>query len=330
MNNVKIFTGNANPILAAKIAKILNLELGKAIVESFSDGELGVQVHTHVRGSDIFIIQPTCAPTNNNLMELLLLTDALKRSDAHHVTAVVPYYGYARQDRRPGFDRTPISARVVADMMVAAGVNKIITVDIHAEQEQGFFPSCVPMVNTSASPEIISDIWCKFQEQIQNEEVIVVSPDVGGVVRARHVAKRLDNTDLAIIDKRRQKVNQSEVMNLIGDVEDKHCVIVDDMVDTAGTLCKAASALKVNGALSVTAYGTHPVLSGKAYENIIDSDLDELVVTDTIPTAGTTDIIARKCLSTGKIRVLSIATLLAETMRRTANGQSVSDMYLTK
>ena len=243
------------------------------------------------------------------------------------MTAVIPYYGYARQDRRPGYSRTPITSRLVADMIVAAGFNKVITLDIHSEQQQGFFPNTVPMINTSASPEIISDIWNKFSDEINAGQVTVVSPDVGGVKRARAVAKRLDNAELAIIDKRREAANQSEVMNLIGNVDGKHCVLVDDMCDTAGTLCKAAAALKVHGAASVTSYATHPVLSGPAYHNILSSGLDELVITDTIPLAADRDADARKCLTTGKIRVLSIATLLAETMRRTNANQSVSEIY---
>jgi ribose-phosphate pyrophosphokinase len=327
MHNAQIFTGNANPVLASRLAKVLNVELGQATIETFSDGEIGCEIKSHVRGEKVFVVQPTCYPTNNNLMELLLLGDALRRSDVDHMTAVIPYYGYARQDRRPGYSRTPITSRLVADMIVAGGYNKVITIDIHSAQQQGFFPNHVPMFNTSASPEIIGDIWNKFGGAIDANELVVVSPDVGGVARAREVAKRLDNAELAIIDKRRQVANQSEVMNLIGNVEDKDCVLVDDMCDTAGTLCKAANALKVRGARSVTSYATHGVLSGSAYTNILDSQLDELVVTDTIPLAAEIDVNARKCLTSGKIRILSIAALLAETMRRTHANQSVSEIY---
>lgn len=330
MNSHQIFTGNANVPLAKKIANHLDIELGKSTLKSFSDGEIGCEVWEHVGGEEVYVIQPTCAPTNDNIMELLILGDALKRSGVSKLTAVIPYYGYARQDRRPGFARTPITSKLVADMISAAGFDRVITVDIHSEQQQGFFPKPVQVVNVSGSPELLSDIWRKFGEEIPAGELMVVSPDVGGVARARHIAKRLDNVELAIVDKRREKANESEVMNLIGNVEGKHCIVVDDMVDTAGTLCKAATALKVHGAKSVTAYATHAVLSGAAYDNIYPSDLDELVVLDTIPIPTSTDAGARKCVADGRIRILSIAQLLAETIRRIGAHQSVSAMYTSK
>jgi len=330
MNNCQLFTGNSNVPLASKIAKHLSVTLGQLTLKTFSDGEIGCEVWEHVGGEEVYIIQSTCAPTNNNLMELLVLADALKRSGVSKLTAVIPYYGYARQDRRPGFARTPITSKLVADMIVAAGVDRVVTVDIHSEQQQGFFPGNVQLINVSGSKEILTDIWRKFGDDISSGDLIVVSPDVGGVPRGREIAKRLDNVDLAIVDKRREKANESEVMNLIGSVEGKHCVVVDDMVDTAGTLCKAAAALKVHGAVSVTAYATHAVLSGSAYDNIYPSELDELVVLDTIPIPVSTQAGARKCVADGRIRILSIATLLGETIRRMDSHQSVSEMYKVK
>ncbi|MEO1888762.1 MAG: ribose-phosphate diphosphokinase [Cycloclasticus sp.] len=309
-----VFTGNANKALANDIAHHLNITLGRAIVEMFSDGEIMVEIAENVRGKEVFIIQPTCAPTNNHVMELLVMIDALKRASASRITAVIPYYGYARQDRRPRSARVPITSKLVAKMIDIAGADHVLTVDLHADQIQGFFD--IPVDNVYASPLLLSDIW-----QRKTDKLMIVSPDVGGVVRARALAKRLDDADLAIIDKRRPKPNQSEVMNIIGDVSGRDCVIVDDLVDTAGTLCLAAMALKNNGALSVRAYCTHPVLSGKAIENISGSVLDELVVTDTIPLRAD----AKKC---NKIRQVSVAEILAETIRRMVDGDSVSSLYV--
>ena len=309
-----IFTGNANPELAERIANILNSGLGKISVETFSDGEICVEVMENVRGRDVFIVQPTCSPTNDHIMELMVMIDAMRRASAKRVTAVVPYYGYSRQDRKPRSSRVPITAKVVANMLASVKLDRLLTVDLHADQIQGFF--VLPIVNVFASPILLKDVW---QQRYKN--LLVVSPDVGGVVRARALAKRLGDADLAIIDKRRPKANVSEVMNIIGDVEGMNCVIVDDLVDTAGTLCKAAGALKNHGAASVTAYCTHPVLSGKAIENINNSALDELVVTNTIPLSEE----AKQCT---RIRQLSVAEMLAETIRRIHMEESVSEMYI--
>ncbi|MDH5394996.1 MAG: ribose-phosphate diphosphokinase, partial [Gammaproteobacteria bacterium] len=303
-----VFAGNSNPQLANEIARRLNLPLGNAIVGEFSDGEVMVEVMENVRGKDVFIVQPTCAPTNTNLMELLVMVDAMRRSSAARVTAVVPYFGYARQDRRPRSARVPITAKVVAEMISTVGTDRVLTVDLHADQIQGFFS--IPVDNVYASPILLGDIWRQ-----KYENLMVVSPDVGGVVRARALAKRLDDADLAIIDKRRPRANEAKVMNIIGDVKGRSCILIDDLVDTAGTLCAAAGALKKNGAAHVVAYITHPVLSGPAIDNITNSELDELVVTDTIPLQPA----AQAC---SKIRQLSIAELLAETMRRISNEES--------
>ena len=309
-----VFAGNANPQLAQDIALRLNMPIGKALVGQFSDGEVMVEIMENVRGKDIFIVQPTCAPTNDNLMEVLVMVDAMRRSSAARVTAVVPYFGYARQDRRPRSARVPITAKVVADMFTAAGTDRLLTVDLHADQIQGFFD--IPVDNVYASPILLGDIWRQ-----KYPDLMVVSPDVGGVVRARALAKRLDDAELAIIDKRRPRANEAKVMNIIGDVEGRSCIIVDDLVDTAGTLCQAAGALKEHGAAKVVAYTTHPVLSGPAVQNITNSVLDELVVTDTIPLSPA----AKSC---GRIRQLSIAELLAETMRRISNEESVSSLFV--
>ncbi|MBV1913616.1 MAG: ribose-phosphate diphosphokinase [Cycloclasticus sp.] len=309
-----VFAGNANISLAKDIVRHLNMRLGRASVEIFSDGEVMVEIGENVRGKDVFIIQPTCAPTNNHVMELLVMIDALKRACASRITAVIPYYGYARQDRRPRSARVPITSKLVAKMIDTAGADHVLTVDLHADQIQGFFD--IPVDNVYASPLLLSDIWKR-----KTENLMIVSPDVGGVVRARALAKRLDDADLAIIDKRRPKANVSQVMNIIGDVSGRECVIVDDLVDTAGTLCLAAKALKENGAISVKAYCTHPVLSGKAIDNISNSVLDELVVTDTIP-------LSEAALACEKIRQLSVAEMLAETIRRMVEGDSVSSLYV--
>ena len=315
ISSLMIFSGNSNLRLASSIAQELNVPIGKAVVGRFSDGEVMVEVMENVRGRDVYVIQPTCAPTADNFMELLVMVDAMKRASAARVTAVIPYFGYARQDRRPRSARVPITAKVAASMISAAGTDRVVTVDLHADQIQGFFD--IPVDNVYASPITLADIW---QQQQSMHEVVVVSPDVGGVVRARAIAKRLD-ADLAIIDKRRPRANVATVMNIIGEVEGKCCVLVDDMVDTAGTLCSAAGALKEKGAIKVVAYCVHPVLSGPAVDNIMHSKMDELVVTDTIPLSD----YARDC---GKIRQLSIAQMLAETIRRMAHGESVSSMYV--
>jgi ribose-phosphate pyrophosphokinase len=308
-----VFTGNANPELARLIVERLDLPLGEATCGQFSDGEITIDIQENVRGKDVFIIQPTCVPTNDNLMEVLLMADALRRSSAGRVTAVIPYYGYARQDRRVRSARVPISAKVVADMLQTAGVDRVLTVDLHADQIQGFFN--IPMDNIYGSPILLDDI-----EKQNYDNLMVVSPDVGGVVRARAIAKQLNDADLAIIDKRRPQANEAQVMHIIGDVTDRTCVLVDDMVDTAGTLCKAADALKQFGAKKVVAYCTHPVLSGAAIKNIMNSQLDELVVTDTIPLTDE----ARAC---GQIRQLTLAGLLAESIRRVNNEESISAMF---
>lgn len=313
MSKLMVFTGNANPELARLIVEHLDLPLGTATVGQFSDGEITIEIAENVRGKDVFIIQPTCVPTNDNLMELIFMVDALRRSSAGRITAVIPYYGYARQDRRVRSARVPISAKVVADMLQAAGVDRVLTVDLHADQIQGFFN--VPMDNIYGSPILLDDI-----EKQDYENLMIVSPDVGGVVRARAIAKQLDDADLAIIDKRRPQANEAQVMHIIGDVTDRTCIIVDDMVDTAGTLCKAAEALKQFGAKKVVAYCTHPVLSGAAIENIKNSELDELVVTDTIP-------LTEEAKSLGNIRQLTLAGLLAESIRRVNNEESISAMF---
>ncbi|CAA0110595.1 Ribose-phosphate pyrophosphokinase [Halioglobus japonicus] len=308
-----VFTGNANPELAQKVASRLYLSLGKADVGKFSDGEVCVELNENVRGKDVFVLQSTCAPTNDNLMELVVMIDALRRASASRITAVVPYFGYARQDRRVRSARVPITAKVVADMMVVVGVDRVLTVDLHAEQIQGFF-QC-PVDNVYGSPVLIDDI-----EDCNYENLMVVSPDIGGVVRARAIAKQLNEAELAIIDKRRPKANEAQVMNLIGEVEGRTCLLVDDLVDTAGTLCKAADALKERGAAKVVAYCTHAVLSGNALANIQNSQLDELVVTDTIP-------LSAEAKTIGKIRQLTLADLLAESMRRVANEESISALF---
>ena len=311
---IMIFSGNANPELAKNIAAKLQTSLGKISVDSFSDGEVCVEVMENVRGRDVFIVQPTCTPTNDNLMELMVMIDAMRRASADRVTAVVPYYGYSRQDRKPRSARVPITAKVVANMLASVKLDRLLTVDLHADQIQGFFD--IPVDNVYASPILLADVY-----QQDYADLLVVSPDVGGVVRARALAKRLGDADLAIIDKRRPKANVSEVMNIIGDVEGKNCVLVDDLVDTAGTLCKAAIALKEHGAVSVSAYCTHPVLSGVAIDNINNSVLDELVVTNTIP-------LSEEAQKSTRIRQVSIATMLAETIRRIHQEESVSEMYI--
>jgi ribose-phosphate pyrophosphokinase len=313
-SNMMVFTGNANPRLAMDIAGYLSLPLGKVTVGRFSDGEIMVDIEENVRSRDIFVIQSICAPPNDNLMELLVMVDALRRASAERITAVIPYMGYARQDRRPRSARVPITAKVVANMITAVGIDRVLTVDLHADQIQGFFD--IPLDNVYSAPVLLGDIWKQ-----KHPNLMVVSPDVGGVVRARALAKRLDDTTLAIIDKRRPKPNESEIMNIIGDVEDKTCVIIDDLVDTAGTLCHAADALKEHGAQKVFAYCTHPVLSGNAVKNIEASNLDELVVTDTIPLKSA----ATAC---PKIRQLSVAAMLAESMRRICEGESLSSMFV--
>ena len=312
-DNLMVFTGNANPRLAQAVAHHLNIRLGKAQVSRFSDGEVMAELFENVRGKDVFVLQSTCAPTNDNLMELLIMADALKRASAGRITAAIPYFGYARQDRRPRSARVAISAKVVANMLQVAGVNRVLVMDLHADQIQGFFD--IPVDNIYAAPILLGDIW-----KHNYENLVVVSPDVGGVVRARAIAKRMD-AELAIIDKRRPRANVAEVMHIIGEVEGRNCVIMDDMVDTANTLCQAAQALRDEGAQRVMAYATHPVLSGKAIERITNSVLDELVVTDTIPLSDE----ARAC---PKIRVLSCAALLGETISRIAREDSVSSLFI--
>lgn len=313
MPNLVVFTGNANPQLAKNVVDRLHIPLGAAQVSCFSDGEISIEINENVRGKDVFIIQSTCAPTNDNLMELIVMADALRRASAGRITAVVPYFGYARQDRRPRSARVPITAKVVADMITSVGIDRVLTVDLHADQIQGFFD--IPVDNIYGSPVLLADL----QKQ-PFDNLMIVSPDVGGVVRARAVAKQLGEVDLAIIDKRRARANEAQVMHIIGDVSGRDCVIVDDMVDTAGTLCKAAAALKEHGARRVVAYCTHPVLSGAAIQNIVNSEIDELVVTDTIPLSAE----AQAC---GRIRQLSLAPLLAETVRRINNEESISAMF---
>ncbi len=312
--SMMVFTGNANPALANDIISRLQIPMGKAVVGRFSDGEIMVEIMENVRGKDVFIVQPTCAPTNENLMELLVMVDAVRRSSAARITAVMPYFGYARQDRRPRSARVPITAKLIADMIATAGTDRVLTVDLHADQIQGFFN--IPVDNVYASPVLLGDVWRQTYP-----DLMVVSPDVGGVVRARALAKRLDEADLAIIDKRRPNPNEAQVMNIIGDVEGRSCIIIDDLVDTAGTLCRAAAALKDHGAAKVLAYCSHAVLSGPAVDNINRSVLDELVVTDSIPLSEA----AQKC---SRIRVLSIAELLAETIRRISDEESVSSLFI--
>lgn len=312
-HRLMVFTGSANPHLATAVAANLNVELGRADIGRFSDGEVSVELREHVRGRDVFVVQPTCAPSNDNLMELLIMIDALKRASAGRITATIPYFGYARQDRRPRSARVSIAAKLVANMLAASGVDRILTMDLHAEQIQGFFD--LPVDNIYALPILLEDI-----RKQHYENTICVSPDHGGVVRARSLAKRLE-CDLAIIDKRRPKANVAEVMNIIGDVTDRTCIIMDDMVDTAGTLCKAASALKERGAKKVVAYCTHPVLSGGAVPRINDSDLDSLVVTDTIP-------LNAEAAACSHIRQLSVASLLGETIRRISSDDSVSSLFI--
>ncbi|MFT7491972.1 MAG: ribose-phosphate pyrophosphokinase [Pseudohongiellaceae bacterium] len=312
MSDFMVFTGTANPALAESIVRKLGMRLGDASVGQFSDGEISIEINENVRGRDVFVVQSTCAPTHRNLMELIILVDALRRASAGRITAVVPYFGYARQDRRVRSARVPITAKVVADMMVNAGIDRVLTLDLHAEQIQGFFD--VPVDNIYGTPILINDINAQTYENL-----VVVSPDIGGVVRARAVAKHLD-IDLAIIDKRRSKANTAEVMNLIGEVTGKVCVLVDDMVDTAGTLCGASKALKDYGAVKVVAYATHPVLSGKAIENIDGSEIDELVVTDSIP-------LSKEARGCSKIRQLSLATSMSEAIRRLNNEESLSAMF---
>ncbi|NOX08160.1 MAG: ribose-phosphate diphosphokinase [Gammaproteobacteria bacterium] len=309
-----VFTGTANPVLAQAIVDHLKIPLGRAVVGSFSDGELQVEISENVRGKDVFIVQPTCAPTNDNLMELLIMVDALRRASAWRVTTVIPYFGYARQDRRPRALRVPITARVVAQMIGNVGADRVLTIDLHADQIQGFFS--VPVDNVYASPILLGDIWRQ-----KYPDLMVVSPDVGGVVRARAMAKRLDDADLAIIDKRRPRPNEAKIMHIIGEVKGRTCVLVDDLVDTAGTLCAAASALKERGAVKVVAYCTHAVLSGAAIENVTNSELDELVVTNTIP-------LSKEAEQCPCIRQLSIAEMLGETMRRISAEESVSTLYM--
>ena len=317
MNNksLDIFTGTANPELAQEVSKILGIRISDADVGYFSDGELKVQIEENVRGHDTFIIQSTCSPANKNVMEIMLIADALKRSSASKITAIVPYYGYARQDRRVRSARVPISAKVVADMFASVGIDRVLTIDLHSETIQGFFD--MPADNVYATRLMVDDI----KDNNERKEIVVVSPDVGGVVRSRALAKQLDDTDLAIIDKRRAVANQSEVMNIIGDIEGKVCIVPDDIIDTAGTLCNAANALKEKGAKAVKAYITHPVLSGPAIERLNESSIDELVVTNSIPLSKE----AKKC---SKIRVISLANTIAECIKRLNNEESLSEMFL--
>ena len=308
-----VFSGSSNTPLAERIVNELRIDLGRADIGRFSDGEVNVEIHENVRGCDAFVLQSTCAPTNDNIMELVIMADAIRRASAHRVTAVIPYYGYARQDRRPRSARVPISAKVVADMLDSVGIDRILTVDLHADQIQGFFD--MPVDNVYGSPVLVDHIATR-----NYENPIVVSPDVGGVVRARAIAKQIDDLDLAIIDKRRPQANDTRVMNVIGDVRGKTCILVDDIVDTAGTLCTAAEALKEQGAISVVAYITHPVLSGPAVKRITDSEIDEMVVTDTIPLSED----AARC---ERIQQLSLDRLLAESIRRVSYEESLSAMF---
>ena len=312
-DSLMVFTGNANPRLAGDVVRHLNIHLGRATVAKFADGEVMVELLEHVRGKDVFVLQSTCVPTNDSLMEIMVMVDALRRASAGRITAAIPYFGYARQDRRPRSARVAITAKVVANMLAGVGVDRVLTMDLHADQIQGFFD--IPVDNIYASPILLGDVWKQ-----NYADLIVVSPDVGGVVRARALAKRLES-DLAIIDKRRPKPNVAKVMNIIGDVEGRTCIIMDDMVDTANTLCEAAKALKDKGANKVVAYCTHPVLSGTAVQRIEQSALDELVVTDTIP-------LREEAKASSRIRQLSVAELLAETMRRISNEDSVSSLFM--
>jgi ribose-phosphate pyrophosphokinase len=309
-----LFAGNSNPDLARSVAAHLQVHLGKATVGRFSDGEVMVEIEENVRARHVFVLQSICHPTNDNLIELLVLIDALRRASAANITAVIPYLGYARQDRRPRSARVPITAKVVANMIASVGTDRVLTLDLHADQIQGFFD--MPMDNIYASPVLLGDIW-----KHEYPELIVVSPDVGGVVRARALARRLDNADLAIIDKRRPRANEAQVMNIIGDVDGRSCVLVDDMVDTAGTLCKAAAALKERGARHVVAYCTHAVLSGPAIDNIAGSKLDELVVTDTIP-------LTEQAAACSIIRQMTVAELIGESINRIDEGKSLSSMFV--
>jgi len=310
---MKLFTGNATPELAKKVAERLFIQLGKAKVGRFSDGEISVEIEENVRGGDIFILQSTCAPTNDNLMELIVMVDAMRRASAGRITAVIPYFGYARQDRRVRSSRVPITAKVVADFLSSVGVDRVLTVDLHAEQIQGFFD--VPVDNVFGTPVLLDDMKLK-----NLENPVIVSPDIGGVVRARANAKLLDEADLAIIDKRRPKANVAQVMHIIGDVKDRDCILVDDMIDTGGTLCAAAVALKKNGAKRVFAYATHPVFSGNAIENLRDSCIDEIVVTDSVP-------LSPEVAALPNVRVLSLSPMLAESIRRVSNEESISAMF---
>lgn len=314
MPNIKLFAGNATPELAKRISERLYTSLGDATVGRFSDGEIQVQINENVRGSDVFIVQSTCSPTNDNLMELIVMVDALRRASAGRITAVIPYFGYARQDRRVRSARVPITAKVVADFLSSVGVDRVLTCDLHAEQIQGFFD--VPVDNVFGSPVLLHDI----QKKTDLENPIVVSPDIGGVVRARAIAKLLNDSDMAIIDKRRPKANVSQVMHIIGDVAGRDCILVDDMIDTGGTLCKAAEALKERGAKRVFAYATHPVFSGSAVKNIANDALDEIVVTDTIP-------LSKEINALGKVRALTLSGMLAEAIRRISNEESISAMF---
>ncbi|MCL1125330.1 ribose-phosphate pyrophosphokinase [Shewanella surugensis] len=313
MPDIKLFAGNATPNLAKKIAERLFCKLGDAEVGVFSDGEISVQINENVRGADVFIIQSTCAPTNNNLMELIVMVDALRRASAGRITAVIPYFGYARQDRRVRSARVPITAKVVADFLSSVGVDRVLTCDLHAEQIQGFFD--VPVDNVFGSPVLLEDMLSKALDN-----PVVVSPDIGGVVRARAVAKLLDDSDLAIIDKRRPRANVAQVMHIIGDVQGRDCIIVDDMIDTGGTLCKAAEALKEHGANRVFAYATHPVFSGNAAQNIKESVIDEVIVTDTIP-------LSKEIQAVDKVKQLTMSTVMAEAIRRVSNEESISAMF---
>lgn len=313
MPDMKLFAGNATPELAQKIADRLYIKLGEASVGRFSDGEISVAINENVRGSDVFILQSTCAPTNDNLMELIVMVDALRRASAGRITAVMPYFGYARQDRRVRSARVPITAKVVADFLSSVGVDRVLTVDLHAEQIQGFFD--VPVDNVFGTPVLL-----EHMRQQQFDNPVVVSPDIGGVVRARAFAKLMDDTDLAIIDKRRPSANVSQVMHIIGDVKGRDCIIVDDMIDTGGTLCKAAEALKSHGAKRVFAYATHPVFSGNAVKNIEESAMDELVVTDSIP-------LSEEMKATGKVSQLTLSGMLSEALRRVSNEESISAMF---
>ena len=313
MAQLMVFSGSSNQALAERVVAELRIDLGRADVARFSDGEVNVEIHENVRGGDAFILQSTCAPTNDNIMELVIMADAIRRASAHRVTAVIPYYGYARQDRRPRSARVPISAKVVADMLDSVGIDRILTVDLHADQIQGFFD--MPVDNVYGSPVLVDHIATR-----DYQSPIVVSPDVGGVVRARAIAKQINDLDLAIIDKRRPQANDTRVMNVIGDVRGKTCILVDDIVDTAGTLCTAAEALKGQGAIKVVAYITHPVLSGPAVARIAASEIDEMVVTDTIP-------LSEAAVRCGRIQQLSLARLLAESIRRVSYEESLSAMF---